>query len=72
MILMVLQEIKGELTCEEIATLGEVPLQSVTPRMKELEMAGLIQRSILKKKTSTGCPATVWKLTELGRNWSVQ
>jgi hypothetical protein len=61
-------EIAGEggLTLDEIANVAGMIGNSVRPRRKELEEAGLVEDSGFKRSSNMGQPAVVWCLTDLG------
>lgn len=66
----VLQAIEGAdqgKTDEELATELEMRLNTLRPRRWELVIGGWIQDSGRERKTSSGSFATVWTLSDIGR-----
>jgi hypothetical protein len=56
----------GGLTLDEIANRTNLVGNSVRPRRKELEAAGLIEDSGRRRSSNMGHPAVVWTLTDEG------
>jgi hypothetical protein len=61
----------GEAINEEIVELSGEEWKDITPRMRPLANKGMVEEAGTRK-ASTNRQQTVWRVTELGRAWSLQ